>query len=65
MNGKWLKLEALRKIIYSRFDFNDGIDFTICKLKKAVNELVLVVSKISSREITPESICVRKSRKHA
>jgi hypothetical protein len=27
-NDKWLTLEAIRKLIYSRFDFNDLIDFT-------------------------------------
>jgi hypothetical protein len=38
-NDKWLALEAIHKLIYSRFDFNDGIDYTICDSKKAVNGL--------------------------
>jgi hypothetical protein len=46
-NSKWLTLEAIRKLIYCRFDLNDGIDFTIRELKKAVDELGPVVSKIS------------------
>jgi hypothetical protein len=37
-NDKWLTLGAIH--------FKDGIDFTICKLKKAVNKLGPVVSKI-------------------
>jgi hypothetical protein len=39
--------EALCKTIYSRFDFHDGIDFTIGELKRAVKEYDLVVSGIS------------------
>jgi hypothetical protein len=47
-NDKWLTLEAIRKLIYSRFDFSDGIDFTfICALKKAANEVGPLWSKIS------------------
>ena len=46
-NDKWLTLEAIRKLIYTRFDFDDGIDFTICELKKAVNGLGPLESKIS------------------
>jgi hypothetical protein len=46
-NHKWSTLEAIRKLIYSRFDFSDGIDFTICKLKKAANEVGPLWSKIS------------------
>jgi hypothetical protein len=46
-NGKWSTLEAIRKLIYSRFDFNDGIYFTICELKKAANEVGPLWSKIS------------------
>jgi hypothetical protein len=43
-----LTLEAICKLIYSRFDSSDGIDFTICELKKAVNALLgPVASKIS------------------
>jgi hypothetical protein len=34
---KWLTLEAIHKLIYNRFNFDDGIDFTIDELKKAVN----------------------------
>jgi hypothetical protein len=48
-NDKWLKLEAFSKLIYSKFGFNDGIDFTIRELKKAVSGLGPVVSKISSQ----------------
>jgi hypothetical protein len=40
-------LEAIRKLIYSRFDFNYGIYFTICELKKAANEVGPLWSKIS------------------
>jgi hypothetical protein len=39
--------EAIRKLIYSRFDFNDGIYFTICVLKKAANEVGPLWFKIS------------------
>jgi hypothetical protein len=46
-NDKWSTLEAIRKLIYSRFDFNDGIYFTICELKKAANEVGPLWSKIS------------------
>jgi hypothetical protein len=47
INGKWLTLEVIRKLIYSRFDFSDGIDFTAGDLKRAVNALGPVASKIS------------------
>ncbi len=40
-------LEAIRKLIYTRVNFSDGIDFTIHELKKAVNQLGPVASKIS------------------
>jgi hypothetical protein len=43
-NDKLLTLEA---IIYSRFYFIDGIDFTISVLKKAANEVGPLWSKIS------------------
>jgi hypothetical protein len=46
-NEKWSTLEAIRKLIYSRFDFNDGIYSTICELKKAANEVGPLWSKIS------------------
>ncbi len=46
-NDKWLTLEAIRKLIYSRFDFNAGIDFTVRELKKAANEVGPSWSKIS------------------
>jgi hypothetical protein len=44
MNDKWLTLDAIRP---TRFDFNDGIDFTIHEWKKAVIKLGSVVSNIS------------------
>jgi hypothetical protein len=62
VNDKWLTLEVIRKLIYSRFDFSDGIDFTTGDLKRAVNALGPVASKISQGNHTPESICVRKPR---
>jgi hypothetical protein len=46
-NDKWLTPEAIRKLIYSRFNFSDGMDFTICELKKAANEVGPLWSKIS------------------
>jgi hypothetical protein len=46
-NDKWSTLEAIRKLIYSKFDFNYGINFTICELKKAANEVGPLWSKIS------------------
>jgi hypothetical protein len=33
-NDKWLTLGAIRKLIYTRFDFDAGIDFTVPELKK-------------------------------
>jgi hypothetical protein len=47
MIDKWLTLKAIRQLIYSRFDFSDGIDFTAGDLKRAVNALGPVASKIS------------------
>jgi hypothetical protein len=47
INDKPLTLEAIRKLIYSRFDFSYGIDFTAGDLKSAVNALGPVASKIS------------------
>jgi hypothetical protein len=47
INDKWLTLEAICKLIYSRVDFSDGIDFTATDLKRAVNALGPVASKIS------------------
>ncbi len=46
-NDKWLTLEAIRKLIYTRFDFNAGIDFTVREWKKAANEVGPLGSKIS------------------
>jgi hypothetical protein len=46
-NDKWSTLEAIHKLIYSRFDFNYGIYFPICELKKAANEVGPLWSKIS------------------
>jgi hypothetical protein len=46
MNDKWLMLEAIRKLIYTRFDFNAGVDFTVRELKKAANEVGPLGSKI-------------------
>jgi hypothetical protein len=46
MNDKWLTLKAICKLIYSRFDFNAGIDFTVHKLRKAANEVGPLGSKI-------------------
>jgi hypothetical protein len=46
MNDKWLTLEAIRKLIYARFDFNTGIDFAVHELKKAANEVGPLGSKI-------------------
>jgi hypothetical protein len=48
MNDKeWLTLEAICKLLYSRFDFNDGIAFTIGELKRAVNKYGPVKAKVS------------------
>jgi hypothetical protein len=47
MNDKWLTLEAILKLIYTRLDFNAGIDFTVRELKKAANEVGPLGSKIS------------------
>jgi hypothetical protein len=46
MNDKWLTLGAIPKLIYTRFDFDVGIDFTVCQLKKAANEVGPLGSKI-------------------
>jgi hypothetical protein len=46
-NDKWLTLGAIRKLIYTRFDFDAGIDFTVPELKKAANEVGPLWSKIS------------------
>jgi hypothetical protein len=46
-NDKWLTLGAIRKLIYTRFDFVAGIDFTVPELKKASNEVGPLWSKIS------------------
>jgi hypothetical protein len=62
INDKRLTLEAIRKLIYSRFDFSDGIDFTAGDLNRAVNALGPVASKISQGNHTPGSIYVRKPR---
>jgi hypothetical protein len=46
-NDKWLLLGAICKLIYTRFDFDAGIDFTVPELKKAANEVGPLWSKIS------------------
>jgi hypothetical protein len=38
-NDKWWTLGAIHKLIYARFDFYAGIDFTVPELKKAANEV--------------------------
>jgi hypothetical protein len=45
-NDKWLMLGAIRKLIYTRFNFDAGIDFTVPELKKAANEVGPLWSKI-------------------
>jgi hypothetical protein len=47
-----LTLGAIRKLIYTRFDFDAGIDFTVRELKKAANEVVPLGSKISQGNYT-------------
>jgi hypothetical protein len=47
MNDKWLTLGAIHKPLYTRFDFDAGIDFTVPELKKAANEVGPLWSKIS------------------
>ena len=47
MNDKWLTLGAIHKLIHTRFDFDAGIDFTVCELKKAANEVGPLGSKSS------------------
>jgi hypothetical protein len=46
-DDKWLTLGAIRKLIYTRFDFDARIDFTVPGLKKAANEVGPLWSKIS------------------
>jgi hypothetical protein len=46
-NDKWLTLGAIRKLIYTRFDFDAGIDFTVPELKKVANEVGPLWSKIA------------------
>jgi hypothetical protein len=46
-NDKWLTLGAIHKLIYTRFNFDAGIDFTVPELKKAANEVGPLWSKIS------------------
>jgi hypothetical protein len=45
-NDKWLTLGAIRKLIYTRLDFDAGIDFTVPELKKAAYEVGPLRSKI-------------------
>jgi hypothetical protein len=45
-NDKWLTLGAICKLIYTRFDFDAGIDFTVPELKKAANAVGPLWSKI-------------------
>jgi hypothetical protein len=45
-NDKWLLFGAICKLIYTRFDFDAGIDFNVCELKKAANEVGPLGSKI-------------------
>jgi hypothetical protein len=42
-----LTLGAIPKLIYTIFDFDAGIDFTVPELKKAANEVGPLWSKIS------------------
>jgi hypothetical protein len=46
-NDKWLTLGAICKLIYTRFDFDAGIDFNVPELKKVANEVGPLWSKIS------------------
>ena len=46
-NDKRLTLVAIRKLIYTRFDFDAEIDFTVPESKKAANEVGPLWSKIS------------------
>ena len=63
-NDKWLTLGAIRKLIYTRFDFDDGIDFAVCELKRAVNELGPLESKISQGNCTGIHLRVKYTGKH-
>jgi hypothetical protein len=51
-NDKWLMPGAIRKLIYTRFDFDAGMDFTVPELKKAANEVGPLWSKISQGKHT-------------
>jgi hypothetical protein len=46
-DDKWLTLGAICELIYTRFDFDAGVDFTARDLKKAANEVGPLGSKIS------------------
>jgi hypothetical protein len=37
-NDKWLTLDAIHKLVYTRFNFDDDIDFNINQLNKAVKK---------------------------
>jgi hypothetical protein len=51
-NDKWLTLGAICKLIYTRFDFDVGIDFTVPELKKVANEVGPLWSKIPQGDHT-------------
>jgi hypothetical protein len=57
INDKWLTLEAFCKLMYCRFDLSYGIDFTVGELKRAVNTLGPVTSKISQGNHTGIHFC--------
>jgi hypothetical protein len=57
-----VSLKAICKLIYSRFDFSDGIDFTVGELKRAVNALGPVASKISQGNHAIARLQVRELR---
>jgi hypothetical protein len=62
-NDRWLTLEAIRKLIYSRFDFNDGIDITVGELKRVVNEYGPVTTKISNGNETEIYLRMKEATK--
>ncbi len=60
---KCLTLEAIRHLIYTRFNFDNGIDYTVCELKKAVNEVGPLVSKILQGNRTGIYLRVKHTQK--
>jgi hypothetical protein len=61
-NDKWWTLDAIHKLLHTRFDVNNVIDFNIGEFTRAVNKYGPVKKKISDIHDTGIHLCVKATK---